>query len=297
MTRGHYKIGITPGDPKGIGPEVVAKAIADPNIRDRASFEIFGDLEMALRAPFSDLEAAKFTYESLRRATHAARSAQIDALVTAPINKARLKLVDPGFVDHTSFFEKACERKAVAFFDCGTQPLRVSLVTRHIPFRQISEILSATDILHTIRLTAEGLRSYFQIASPHLGVCGLNPHAGEQGTLGLEEKKIIEPAILQARKEGIQVFGPCPPDTLFWQARQKKYDAVIALYHDQGLIPLKTLDFGQSVQITLGLPFLRTSVDHGTAEALARQDKADATSMKRTIELTLRLLQNRKNPS
>lgn len=274
-------IGITTGDPKGIGPEIVALALADPEIQNLGPFEIFG--QKSSNPGLTDSDAARIAYDSLQYAVTAALSKKITTLVTAPIHKARIRLADKNFVGHTEFLAEKCQREVCALF--VARNWRVSLVTRHLQLAKVAPQLNAVDILKTIRMTQEGLQKYFRIFNGKLAVCGLNPHAGEAGFFGDEERKIIGPAIQQARKEGIKVEGPFPADTLFWQMIQGKFDAVVAMYHDQGLIPIKTLAFKECVQLTLGLPFLRLSVDHGTAEDLVGTGKADPTSLKTAIRL------------
>lgn len=278
-------IGITTGDPRGVGPEIVAKALGDPEVKSLAEFKIYGPTIFDPR--LSDIKGAQTALGSLEAALADALSGKIGALVTAPVNKARLRLIDKNFTGHTEFFASRCNVSVCMMF--AAKNLRVALVTRHLPLSQVALRLNAMDILKTIRMTYEGLRRHFHIAEPFLAVAGLNPHAGEGGMLGDEELRVIQPALAQARKEGMQIDGPLSPDTLFWQAAQGKWDGVIAMYHDQGLIPLKTLAFRDAVQITLGLPFLRVSVDHGTAENIAGTGNADPANLKAAIRLAHRL--------
>lgn len=278
-------IGITTGDPKGIGPEVVSKALEDKEIKTLTEFRIFGSLES--RPTLPDDVAAEMTLASLKEATQAALQGDIQALVTGPLNKARLQKIDRSFLGHTEFFAKTCVSFVAALF--VARNWRVALATRHLPLHQVPLKLNAVDILKTIRLTVEALQKYFHVGAPRIAVAGLNPHAGEKGLFGDEEEKIIWPAIHQAQKEGCDVWGPFSPDTLFWQMTEGRFDAVIAMYHDQGLIPLKTLSFRETVQMTLGLPFLRVSVDHGTAEDLVGTGKADPFNMKNAIRLVCEL--------
>lgn len=280
-------IGITTGDPKGIGPEVTAKAMEDPELREEADYRLFGPENYS--GTMSGAEAAQAALRGLDEACAAALRGEIDAIVTAPVNKARMSLAEPGFVGHTEFFQKRCGAKNVCML-FSARGWRVSLVTRHLPLRSVPGLLNGLDILETIRLTRSGLEKYFRKADPVIAVAGLNPHAGEDGLFGDEEKKIIAPAVAQARKEGIDARGPFAADTLFWQMTQGKYDAVVAMYHDQGLIPIKTLAFRDAVQVTLGLPFLRVSVDHGTAENLAGRDAADGHNMAAAIRLAIQMV-------
>lgn len=279
-------IGITTGDPKGIGPEIVAKALSDSEIQAKASFEVYGS--KIPNPALSDAKAAELALASLEQATQDALRGEIHALVTAPVNKARLRLVDPKFVGHTEFLQQRCGTDVCMMF--VARGWRVSLVTRHLPLREVASALNAVDILKTIRMTHEALIDHFGVAQPQLAVAALNPHAGEEKLFGDEESKIIQPAIRQARSEGILIEGPLSPDTLFWQMTQGRFDAVVAMYHDQGLIPIKTLAFKEAVQVTLGLPFVRVSVDHGTAEELVGKGKADPTNMKAAIHLACQLV-------
>lgn len=280
------KIGITTGDPKGVGPEIVAAALSDLEIAALAEFEVFGPTVFDPR--LTDRQAAETAIDALARAASAALSGHIAALVTAPVNKRRLRLVDKHFTGHTEFLASRCGVAAVCPLFVAHH-WRVALVTRHIPLSQVAAKLNAVDILQTLRLLKEGLEKHFHILEPRLAVAGLNPHAGEGGMLGDEETRIILPALQQARKEGISVGGPFSPDTFFWQMTQGKWDAVAAMYHDQGLIPIKTLAFRETVQMTLGLPFLRVSVDHGTAEELAGRGLADPANLKAAIRLAVQL--------
>lgn len=274
-------VGITTGDPKGIGPEVVAKALADSDIQKMGEYRVFGS--KIPKPNMSDAAAAEQAFGSLREAVEAVKAGKINAVVTAPVNKARMRLIDPSFTGHTEFFQAAFQAPVCMLF--VAHGWRVSLVTRHIPLAQVPARLNAVEILQTLRMTQEGLQNLFGIMQPVLGIAGLNPHAGEGGVLGDEEEKIIVPAIRQARHEGITVEGPYSPDTLFWKMTQGTFDGVIALYHDQGLIPIKTLAFRDAVQVTLGLPFVRCSVDHGTAESIVGTGTADPHNMKAAIRL------------
>lgn len=278
-------IGITTGDPKGIGPEIVCEALEDSEIRSMAEFKIFGPKKSDKSLP--DLEAARLTLDALHQAVDAALNKEIDILVTAPLNKARMRLVDKGFLGHTEFLAAKCQASVAAMF--VAKNWRVALVTRHLPLSQVALKLNAMDILNTIRMAVLGLQKYFKILDPKIAVSALNPHAGERGLFGDEELKLITPAIEQARKEGLDVEGPFSPDTLFWQMIQGRFDAVVAMYHDQGLIPIKTLAFKECVQLTLGLPFLRLSCDHGTAEDLVGTGKADPHNIKTAIRLACQL--------
>ena len=279
------RIGITTGDPKGIGPEIIAAALADPEIQSLGEFQIFGSLNS--NPSLSDGEAAQIALKGLEGGIEAALQKKISCLVTGPLNKARMRLAVPDFIGHTEFLANKCGREVTALF--VARNWRVALVTRHLPLAEVAAKLNGVEVLKTIRMTVEGLQNYFGILEPRIAVSGLNPRAGEKGILGTEERKIIQPAIEQARKEGMKVEGPFSPDTLFWQMTLGKWDAIVAMYHDQGLIPIKTLAFRECVQLTLGLPFLRLSVDHGTAEELVGTGRADPANMKAALRLAVAL--------
>jgi len=226
-------------------------------------------------------------YDEILRAVDDARAGRVDGIVTAPINKAAFAAAGLHWKGHTDLLAHLCHVPDVAMM-FWSEKLRVVLATVHIPLADVPAALTQERLLSTIRLTASALPR-FGITSPRIAVAGLNPHAGEDGLLGGEEISTIRPAIAAARAEGLDVHGPFPADTLFVRAAQGEFDVVIACYHDQGLIPVKLLSFGHSVNVTLGLPIIRTSVDHGTAFDIARQGKADPGSMVEAILLAARL--------
>lgn len=276
-------IGITTGDPKGIGPFLV-RTFLESVANAPQKYKIFGPLEV--HPEYSDAQAAEITFQSLRASIEAVRAGEIQILVNAPVNKKRLSLIEPSFSGHTEWLSQQWDAKPLSLFITDTpSPLRISLVTRHISLETVLDELNAISILETIRGTHQAMEELFYLSKPKIAVCGLNPHAGEQGLFGNEEKKKILPAILQAQKEGIRCYGPESPDTVFWRAKEGEFDAVVALYHDQGLIPIKTLAFRETVQITCGLPILRLSVDHGTAEHWV--DKPHKIDMK-NFQITMR---------
>ncbi len=208
------------------------------------------------------------------------------ALVTGPVQKSSLARVRAGFRGHTEYLaEKAQVDRVVMMLACPT--LRVALVTTHLPLRDVPNALSTADIALCIEILDRELRARFHLAHPRIACCGLNPHAGEDGLLGREEIELITPALTQAREQGIAVSGPWPADTIFTPRRLQAYDAVLAMYHDQGLPTLKYAGFGNSVNVTLGLPFIRTSVDHGTGLDIAGQGIADAGSLKAAEDMAL----------
>jgi 4-hydroxythreonine-4-phosphate dehydrogenase len=229
-------------------------------------------------------------YRYIKEATELALSGVVDAIATAPINKRVLQLAGYHYPGHTELLAELTRTRECRMMLLGNS-LRVVLVTVHLPLMRVSRALTRQRIRVTLELTHQALRRYFGLSRPRLAVAALNPHAGEEEIFGHEEKRIILPAIQEARKRGIQAQGPLPADSLFYRAARGQYDAVVCMYHDQGLIPLKLLHFIGGVALTIGLPFIRTSVDHGTAYDIAGKDKADASSMKEAILLAAQLAQ------
>lgn len=236
--------------------------------------------------------AAELQLAAFHAAIEAARSAQIDAICTAPWTKELFRLIDEPPVGHTEILAEAFDAPEHVMMLAGPR-LRVALVTVHIPLSEVAEHLTSERLSSTIRTVASELRARFDVASPRLAVCGLNPHAGEHGVMGAEEADVIEPALEQMRSEltDVTIDGPLPSDTLFarYHGDAQPWDAVICMYHDQGLIPLKLAHFGESANITLGLPIVRTSVDHGTAYDIAGEGIADAGSMRYALDMATRL--------
>lgn len=304
-------IAVSLGDPAGIGPEVVAKswerraaealtpffAVGDPaavqavwdgpleTIADPAEaaecFEqalplIRVDGGFPLKPGHPSLEGARNALDSLEIAVGLTRSGAAAAVVTGPVSKSQLYAI--GFVDpgQTEFVAERCgvAPECVAMMLAGPG-LRVVPVTTHIPFRDVADALTTERIVSKGRVTARGLKRQFGIERPRIAVAGLNPHAGEEGTLGREEIELIMPAIERLREEGHDVTGPHPPDGMFHERQRREYDAALCMYHDQALIPLKALHFDEGVNVTLGLPIVRTSPDHGTAFAIAGRNRAN----------------------
>ncbi len=272
------RIGITLGDPAGIGPEVVAKALASGKLNRRFEYEVLGDARTRRRA-----DAVDWVVQGARRCL----AGELDALVTAPLSKRLLRDAGWGFEGHTELLAHLSHTKKFAMMLVGG-PLRVALVTIHVPLARVSGLLSAGKILDVIELSHQACRR-FGIRRPKIGVAGVNPHAGEGGLLGGEERRFIAPAVRRAARKGLDVTGPWPADTLFHQAYHGAFDAVVAMYHDQGLAPLKMIAFDTGVNLTLGLPFVRTSPDHGTAFDLAGKGKARPDSMIAAINLAAEL--------
>lgn len=317
---------ITQGDPTGIGPEIMVKALlegafdslsrplwvaGDPAVLRRAA-AVFGvpcevvpvgerlRLVCAGRAlevvPLSELAADKLVYgrpdipcglamlRYIEWACDACRSGEAAAMVTAPISKAAIHAAGCDFPGHTELLAERCGADKVVMMLAGER-LKVCLVTTHLALAEVPRVLSEGEILETIRITDAAFRRFFGLKRPRIAVLALNPHAGEQGLFGDEETRLIAPAIARAQAEGIAASGPHSADTLFHFAVRGGYDAVICMYHDQGLIPLKLLHFEDGVNITLGLPIVRTSVDHGTAYDLAGTGQASAESLVAAVKM------------
>ena len=330
-------IAVTMGDPVGIGPEIILKALTDPAIRKAARPLILGDWGVLQRTrgrlkkspelicwqpgqrllPMLDQSRA-FTVCSLsalsakesrpsiaskagghgafsyiRVAAKLTLSRVADAIATAPISKH--SLIDAGhdYPGHTELLAELSRAPECRMMLIGAK-LRVVPVTGHIALAKVPRSLTRENIQITLELAERCLKQYFAIARPRIAVAALNPHGGEQGIFGDEEIEVIAPAVKAARKNGLAVFGPFPADSLFHHAARGDYDAVVCMYHDQGLIPLKLHHFYGGVALTLGPPFIRTSVDHGTAYDIAGKGKADETSMKEAILLAARLARQRR---
>ncbi len=325
-------IAVTMGDPAGIGPEIVLKALADPLIRKVARPLILGDWGVLQRThggnkkfpklicwqqgqpllpmlnhpnacvvcPLSSLSprdsrhgvssraGGHGAFRYIRVAAKLALSKVADGVATAPISKS--SLIDAGYnyPGHTELLAELSRTADCRMMLMGAK-LRVVPVTGHIAFSKVARSLTQEGIQTTMELTHHGLKSFFAIARPRIAVAALNPHGGEEGIFGREEIDVIAPAVKAARRKGLAAFGPLPADSLFHHAARGDYDAVVCMYHDQGLIPLKLHHFFGGVALTLGLPFIRTSVDHGTAYDIAGTGKADETSMKEAIVLAARL--------
>ena len=298
-------VAISMGDALGIGPEVVVAALRDERVRARISPVVYGErlvLDRAARllgVPFEARveetaaegsgagHAGASALACVEAAARAALSGQVRAICTAPLSKERVALRAKGFAGHT---ERLAELAAarVAMMLAGPR-LRVVLATNHLALSEVPRQLSTARISFVTQLASASLRDRFGIARPRVAVLGLNPHAGDGGIFGDEEARIVAPAIAEARAAGVDATGPWPADGLFPRAVRGDFDAVVALYHDQGLIPAKLLDFRETVNVTLGLPFVRTSPDHGTADDIAWTGKADAEPMISALLLAARL--------
>ena len=282
------KVAITTGDPAGIGPEISERAAAHESVREVCEPILFGPPPHHLFAPGSlSAEAGRAAYEAIVRAVEAAHSGMVDAITTAPVNKEAFRLAGLPWTGHTDLLAHLTGSSHVAMM-FYSEPLRVVLATIHIPLSKVPGAVTQASLEATIDLTAHEMPR-FGLDQPRIAVAGLNPHAGEHGLFGEEEQQVMSPAIEACRARGIDVSGPFPGDTIFVRATRGEFDVVVACYHDQGLIPVKLLAFGHAVNVTLGLPIIRTSVDHGTAFDIAGKGVADAGSMIEAVRLAARL--------
>ncbi|OGQ62541.1 MAG: 4-hydroxythreonine-4-phosphate dehydrogenase PdxA [Deltaproteobacteria bacterium RIFCSPLOWO2_12_55_13] len=327
-------VAVTMGDPAGVGPEVILKALAHPAVRKACRPLVLGDWEVLNRTrrgrahypklvlwergktiskntgaiPVLGLSSlsgqqsrpghpskacGEAAYRYIKAATELVLTGVADAMATAPISKRVLQLAGHRYPGHTELLAELTHAQEVRMMLMGGG-LRVVLVTVHLPLVRVARELTRRRIRVTLELAHRALRKYFGISRPRLAVAAFNPHAGEEGIFGQEEKKVILPAVREAKRRGIQAHGPLPADSLFYQAARGDYDAVVCMYHDQGLIPLKLLHFFGGVALTLGLPIIRTSVDHGTAYDIAGKGRADGTSMREAILLAARLARRKK---
>lgn len=285
---------ITLGDPLGIGPEIAAAAKkAVPHARTVGPRALGADIATECgrlpkrRGPSAEGGAAAMA--ALRRAADLCLAGEADALVTAPISKEALKLAGEPFPGHTEFLAKVCAvKRPVMAFSAGE--LFVSLATIHLALRRVPLAVTREAVLAAIERTDAALREWFGKSRPRVAVCGLNPHAGEHGLFGREEIRTIGPAIEEARGKGIDATGPHPADSLF---AKRDFDGAVAMYHDQGLVAVKALAWRTAVNLTLGLPFVRTSPDHGTAFDIAGRGAADPSSMVEAARLADRIVRRK----
>ncbi len=333
MLNGKPIVGITQGDGNGIGYEVIIKALSDPRILESftpviyGSSKIFGFYKKSLHeieqldtnviASAKDAhpkrinivnclpenvyvepgqstpESAKSAMKALECAVEDIKQGLIDVLVTAPINKRAMTAEGFGYTGHTEYLENAFGVKDVAMF-MVSDSLKVGVVTGHIPVKDISASITQEKIISKLRLMSDSLKRDFGVNSPHIAVLSLNPHSGDGGLLGNEEVTIISPAVKAAREQGIEAYGPFSPDGFFGLGHYANYDATLAMYHDQGLAPFKSIAFEEGVNYTAGLPIVRTSPDHGTSYDIAGRDLADPRSMRSAIFTAIDILGNRK---
>ena len=312
-------VAITMGDPVGVGPEILLRALEVPElyrlcrplvVGDRSILSAaqtvvggnltiasvgapedgtyqFGSIDLleASRIGFGEvpwgrptLETSRAMVDYIKTAADLALTRRVHAIVTCPINKLAMQMGGYPWDGHTELLSERTQATSYAMMLAGDR-LRVVLVTIHAPLHRVPVLLTQTNVLRTIRMTHFALTTYFGIPHPRLAVAGLNPHAGEGGKFGEEEIKIIQPAVKAAQATGWSVDGPLPPDTVYYNALEGHFDAVVSMYHDQGLIPFKMVHFKDGVNMTLGLPIIRTSVDHGTAYDIAGTGRADAGSL------------------
>lgn len=324
------RVGISCGDLNGVGMEVIIKAFSDPAMFDLCTPVLFGSNKSvayhrkainandfkyqsaasavdAVDGKFNVVECWKemvnlelgkedpvvgnYAYTSLEQASEALKKGHVDVLVTAPVNKHNIANEERPFTGHTGFLGEYFEGEPLMIL-CG-EHLKVGLVTGHIPVKEVSKNLSMDGVVKAIRQLNDALVQDFAIRKPRIAVLGLNPHAGDGGLLGEEDQKIIEPAVKTAFDKGIVAMGPYAADGFFGSGAFEKFDAVLAMYHDQGLIPFKTLHFGQGVNYTANLDVIRTSPDHGTAYDIAGAGKADEGSFRQAIYMAIDAFRNR----
>ena len=321
-------IGITMGEPAGIGPEIVVKSLAEPDIRRSAKFIVFGmNEQLVYAADKAEIEPfwGRHQHEKISRdyphkvvvadydeyslppwvhgptraageasirfcldAIEAAKAGIIDAMVTAPINKTSWKLAGSKWPGHTEMLAQRCKSKRkVMMFVAG--PLKLALATIHEALFDVRHKFTIGCVFEPIDLLNTALIEYFDIKKPRIAVAALNPHAGENCQFGDEEKRIISPAIMLAQEAGIDCYGPYPADSIFYRTANGEFDAVVAMYHDQGMIPVKLLAFDEAVNITIGIPIIRTSPAHGTAFDIAGKNIANPASMKSAINMAIQM--------
>ena len=293
MTKNSPRIALTSGEPAGIGPELCARVASDypvVAIGDRSLLAGCPRIEhVPLAAPAVpgklDPRNSRYVLAILDRAIEGCLSGEYDAMVTAPVQKSVINDAGIAFTGHTEFLAEKAHADHVVMMLVGGG-LRVALATTHLALSEVPGAITRDLIVKTLRVLDHDLRSRFRIPKPRILVAGLNPHSGESGHLGREDLEIITPAI---KASGVDAAGPIPADTLFVPERLKQADAVLAMYHDQGLPVLKYASFGRGVNVTLGLPFVRTSVDHGTALDLAGTGKADPGSLIEAVKLAIEL--------
>jgi 4-hydroxythreonine-4-phosphate dehydrogenase len=321
-------IAITMGDPRGIGPEVVVKALSQLSRHRFFTPLVLGDfnilagtaktLGLKLKivegveetrdfqpesipvlslshfswgkspAAIPSRKASRASFVYVERAAHLALTGKVDAIVTGPVSKEAISNAGIPFRGHTEYLAGVSRTKDFVMMLAGKR-LKVALVTTHLPLRKVFKFLQVERVRSVIEITNQGLQDCFGITAPRIAVAGLNPHAGENGLFGKEEE-IFSRAVQQVSSKGLLVSGPWPADTLFYRAKQGEFDAVVCMYHDQGMIPLKLLHFEDAVNITLGLPFIRTSVDHGVAYDIAGQKRANSRSMQAAIRLAAQMV-------
>ncbi|MDH3697600.1 MAG: 4-hydroxythreonine-4-phosphate dehydrogenase PdxA [Flavobacteriaceae bacterium] len=323
------RLGISIGDLNGIGSEVVLKTFADSRMMEFCTPVIFASnktisqLKNALKLNINfngakDLNkiidgkinvvnvwqeqaeikfgettetAGKYALRSLKAAVEALKNKQIDVLVTAPISKSNIQSEDFKFPGHTDYLAEAFKSESLMFM--VTEDFKIGLMTDHVAVKDIAEVITAELVKEKIKKLIVSLQEDFAVRKPKIAVLGINPHSGDNGVIGKEDDEIVKPVIQECLNEGLLVFGPYAADSFFGAGNHQKFDAVLAAYHDQGLIPFKTLSFGKGVNFTAGLPIVRTSPDHGTAFEIAGKGQADAGSFKEAVFMAIRIFKNR----
>jgi len=327
----HVRIGFTHGDINGIGYEIIIKSLIDNQIVDLITPIVFGiskvasyhrktlnlqdfnfnlvkrvdtanpkrpnivnifDREVKIDLGTLTDIAGEMAHLSLKAALDSLDHGEIDAIVTAPINKKNIQSKDFSFPGHTEFFADRYEVHDYLMLMVSNE-LRIGVITGHIPLRDVSAALNDDLVMRKIKIMHDSLKRDFAIQKPKIAVLGLNPHAGDNGLLGTEEQEILIPVINKAQDENMLVYGPYPADGFFGTTNYKQFDGILAIYHDQGMVPFKTLAFESGVNYTAGLPIIRTSPAHGTAFDIAGQDKADASSMRAAVYLACDIFRNR----
>ena len=323
------KVGISVGDLNGVGIEVILKTFEDSRMLEFCTPVVFGssksvsfhkkalgidtgihgvdrmdkvihnklnllnvwkemiDLELGTPTEIS----GKYAYESLSRAVTALKKGDIDVLVTAPIDKHNMSSEDFQFAGHTEYLEQELEGEALMIL--MTEELRVGLITGHLPLKEVAAAIDASRIVKKVEIMHQALKNDFSINKPRIAVLGLNPHCGDKGVIGTEDNEIVAPAIAELQKKGRLVYGPYAADGFFGSGNYKNFDGVMAMYHDQGLAPFKTIAFGHGVNFTAGLNKIRTSPDHGTAFDIAGQGKADHQSFREALFAAIELFKSR----
>ncbi|NOT43231.1 MAG: 4-hydroxythreonine-4-phosphate dehydrogenase PdxA [Acidobacteria bacterium] len=282
------RVAITVGDPAGIGPEIARKAATDPLVLAVCRPVIYGPDDLPAVTPgVVSAESGRAAYDVICRAVADAVAGTVDAVATAPVSKVAFAKAGLPWKGHTDLLAHltGAPRVAMLFW---SDPLKVVLATVHLPLAEVPAAITTARLADVFELVASDLPR-FGLQRPRVALAGLNPHAGEDGVLGDEELRVLRPAVIAARAAGLDVSGPFPADTLFVRAMRGEFDVVVACYHDQGLVPVKLVAFGRAVNVTLGLPIIRTSVDHGTAFDIAGRDVADASSMIEAVRLAAAL--------
>ncbi|BEQ13050.1 4-hydroxythreonine-4-phosphate dehydrogenase PdxA [Desulfoferula mesophila] len=306
------RIAVTLGDPAGVGPEIVARLCAHAPTLELAELIVVGQRRLleagarscGLPAPAVEVvevgqllkitpglpspASGKLAGGFVEKALELVQAGEAAAMATAPISKEALQAAGYSDTGHTTLLARRTGTERPVMMLAGER-LKVVLVTIHKAMRDVPGLLSVEGIVHTAQVTHDSLERYWGIAAPRLAVCGLNPHAGEHGLFGDEEERIIAPAVEELRAAGVDAVGPLPPDTVFWRATRGHFDTVVCMYHDQGLIPLKLLHFEDGVNVSLGLPIIRTSVDHGTAYDLAGTGQANPASMIAAVRMAAQM--------